>query len=92
MFEVTNNKGVHITFPNGYSISIQWGTINYCGNRARHLVLPSGFGQPVPASITAETAIRNPDDEFVLYKGAEVQGYQSVTEVLETMNYVASLP
>ena len=33
----------------------------------------------------------NPDGGFVLYKGAEVQGYQSVTEVLETMNYVADL-
>ena len=87
MFEVTANKGVHIVFPNGYSISIQWGTINYCGNRAREI----GFGQPVPASITAETAIMNPDGGFVLYKGAEVQGYQSVTEVLETMNYVADL-
>lgn len=88
MFEVTANKGVHIVFPNGYSISIQWGVVNYCGNRARDIE----YGRPVPASSTAETAIRNPDGEFVLYKGAEVQGYQSVTEVLETMNYVASLP
>ena len=88
MFEVTGNKGVHIKFPNGYSISIQWGAVNYCGNRARDIE----YGRPVPASSTAETAIMNPDGEFVLYKGAEVQGYQSVTEVLETMNYVASLP
>jgi len=87
VFKVTANKGVRIVFPNGYSISIQWGVINYCGNRARDIE----YGQPVPASITAETAIRNPDYEFVLYKGAEVQGYQSVTDVLETMNYVAGL-
>jgi hypothetical protein len=87
MFEVTGNKGVYIKFPNGYSISIQWGPVNYCGNHSRDI----GYGKPVPASSTAETAIMNPDGEFVLYKGAEVQGYQSVTEVLETMNYVAGL-
>ena len=88
MFEVTNNKGVRIVFPNGYSISIQWGTINYCGNRDREI----GFGQPVPASITAETAIKDPSGNFVKYKGDDVQGYQTVMNVLETMNYVASLP
>jgi hypothetical protein len=88
VFEVTANKGVHIAFPNGYEISIQWGTINYCGNRAREI----GFGQPVPPSTTAETAIKDPFGNFVNYKGDDVQGYQTVTDVLETMNYVASLP
>lgn len=88
MFEVTANKGVHIIFPNGYSISIQWGTINYCANRG-HDIARNG---PVPPSPTAETAIKDPFGNFIKYKGDEVQGYQSVTEVLETMNYVASLP
>jgi len=87
MFEVTNNKGVHITFPNGYYISIQWGPVNYCSNHGKDIK----YGQPVPASFTAETAIMNPDGEFVLYKGDHVQGYQTVTEVLATMNYVAGL-
>ena len=87
MFEVTGNKGVHITFPNKYSISIQWGGFNYCDNRARDVQM----GQPVPPSSTAETAIIDPSGEFVEYKGDKVQGYQSVTDVLETMNYVANL-
>lgn len=87
MFEVTQNKGVHITFPNKYSISIQWGGFNYCDNRARDVQL----GQPVPPSSTAETAIIDPSGELVDYKGDRVQGYQSVTNVLETMNYAANL-
>ena len=88
MFEVTGNKGVHIKFPNGYSISIQWGAVNYCGNRSRDIE----YGKPVPPSSTAETAIKDPFGNFFKYKGDDVQGYQTVTEVLETMNYVASLP
>jgi len=87
MFEVTGNKGVHITFPNGYTISIQWGAVNYCDNHVKDIE----WGKPVPASSTAETAIKDPEDEFVQYKGDVVQGNQTVTEVLATMNYVAGL-
>jgi len=87
MFEVTQNKGVHITFPNKYSISIQWGAFNYCDNRARD-VRP---GLPVPASSTAETAIIDPNGQFVEYKGVTVQAYQSPAKVLETMNYASTL-
>jgi len=87
MFEVTGNKGVHIKFPNGYAISIQWGAVNYCSNHGKDIQRH----QPVLPSSTAETAIVDPDGEFVLYKGEEVQGYQTVTDVLETMNYVAGL-
>jgi hypothetical protein len=45
----------------------------------------------VPPSSTAETAIIDPSGELVDYKGDRVHGYQSVTDVLETMNYVANL-
>lgn len=31
-FKITNGKGFHITFPNGYTASIQWGWGNYCDN------------------------------------------------------------
>ena len=29
-FVSTENKGCGITFQNGFTISIQWGTMNYC--------------------------------------------------------------
>jgi hypothetical protein len=87
MFEVIQNKGVHIKFENGYSVSIQWGAFNYCDNRARD-VRP---GLSVPASSTAETAIIYPNGKFVEYKGGPVQAYQSPAEVLETMNYASTL-
>jgi hypothetical protein len=87
MFEVIQNRGVHIEFENGYSVSIQWGAFNYCDNRARD-VRP---GLPVPASSTAETAIIDPNGKFVEYKGDTVQAFQLPDEVLETMNYAFTL-
>ena len=29
-FEATQNKGFRMTFENGFAISVQWGTMNYC--------------------------------------------------------------
>lgn len=31
MFGTLRNKGFHITFPNGWTISVQFGIGNYCG-------------------------------------------------------------
>lgn len=32
MFKITSGKGFHISFENGYTISIQFGYGNYCKN------------------------------------------------------------
>lgn len=31
MFRITRSKGFHITFHNGWTISVQFGIDNYCG-------------------------------------------------------------
>ena len=33
MFKITSGKGFHITFQNGWTVSVQWGPGNYCENR-----------------------------------------------------------
>jgi hypothetical protein len=33
MFKITLGKGIHMTFANGWTVSIQWGIGNYCDNR-----------------------------------------------------------
>jgi hypothetical protein len=33
MFKIMNNKGFHMTFDNGFTISVQFGKENYCGSR-----------------------------------------------------------
>lgn len=33
MFKITDNKGFHLTFDNGLTLSCQIGSYNYCDNR-----------------------------------------------------------
>ena len=33
MFKSTQNKGFQLKFANGFEISVQWGTMNYCSRK-----------------------------------------------------------
>lgn len=51
-FDITEGKGFHIRFENGWTISVQIGAGNYCTNRNNFL-----YGQYVGPSYTAEVAV-----------------------------------
>ena len=69
------NNGFHITFKNGYTVSVQFNKRNY-----------SDGGET-----TAEMAAWGPDGEWVkLSEHDDVRGWCSPDEVLEVMNMVAS--
>ncbi len=94
MFEISDNKGFHITFDNGYTVSVQFGFGNMCSNKKLDLKeypIPNG----VPESKTAETALmieHRYDTTFVPYKGNDVQGYQNAKDILDLLTYAESLP
>lgn len=91
-FAITAGKGFHITFDNGYTVSVQWGWGNYCDLRNDHKARESiirGVLQEVTESRTAETAAWGPDGEFL---DGDVNGFQSPAEVLAFLNRVAALP
>jgi hypothetical protein len=88
MFRINDNKGFSITFPNGYTVSVQFGPGNYSSNY--NLSMLDNMGKPMTAN-TAETALIAPDGSFVAYKDDDVQGYQSVTDVLELLQYASQL-
>ena len=88
MFSITDNKGFQISFKNGYSVSVQFGGGNYCSNRDLPI---KDWGNPVPDSDTAETALMTKDG-FVAYQGDDVQGHMSPKDVLELLNYAEGLP
>lgn len=69
------NNGFHMTFKNGYTMSVQFGKTNY-----------SDGGET-----TAEIAAWGPDGQWLsLGEGDDVRGWCSPDEVLEVMNMVAS--
>ena len=88
MFKISDNKGFQITFDNGYTVSVQFGPGNYGSNRTETYATSMNVSQT--ASL-AETALIDPDGEFVKYDGDDVQGYRNPAEVLELLNYAASI-
>ena len=97
-FSITDGKGFQLTFPNGYTVSVQFGwgnyTENYCKPEwiSQYDLQKDKIKQGIyPETQTAETALMN-EGGFVSYKDDEVQGYQTITEVLELLNYAAALP
>ena len=89
MFKTCDQKGFHITFDNGYTVSVQFGAGNYCDNY--DLRIMEYHDKAVPPSRTAETALIAPNGDFVEYKGDDVQGRQTADDVLELLNYAAGL-
>ena len=88
MFCINDNKGFQIKFDNGYTVSVQFGPGNYGSNY--DLSFLDNINKPMTAT-TAETALLDPDGNFVPYKDDDVQGYQSPADILALMNYAASL-
>lgn len=97
-FASTMNKGFHMTFENGYTVSVQWGAGNYCDN---HFPKDMDFSWKKPAeSNTAEVAALDPRGEFLdlfevcpdLNTDGMVAGYLTPEEVLAFMNRIADLP
>ena len=69
------NNGFHMTFENGYTISVQFSKTNY-----------SDGGET-----TAEVAAWDPDRKWVqLSEHDDVRGWCSPNEVLEIMNQIAN--
>ena len=91
-FRITDGKGFHITFENGYTVSVQFGKYNYCSNRDRR---DDEAQQGKDGSGTAETAVWAQDGDLIHINGDDadnVQGWQTPEQVLKTINWAASQP
>ena len=82
MIASTENKGFHLTFTNGYTISVQFGSGNYCNNRNR---------KDTPAYIysckNAEVAYWKNEDksDFI------IDSYCDANQVAELIDHVSKL-
>lgn len=94
MFKITGKKGFHITFKNGYTVSVQFGPGNYCDNYNRQI----GYDDEQcgkDGSSNAECAVWGPAGgmiEHKLFNGNAVGNRMSPKQVLELMNWAANQP
>lgn len=86
-FKICNQKGFHVTFANGWTVSVQFGRGNYCDNYDA----VGSWGDPVPPSRTAEIAAwPSGGDMIVIDDGDTVRGYVSPDELLAFMAEIAA--
>ncbi len=91
-FKITSKKGFHITFENGWTVSVQFGPGNYCDNYDRFRIGEEDEEAGEAGSSTAECAVWGPDGEMVEYPGwgETVSNRSSAEEVLELLKWAAN--
>ena len=84
-FDITAQQGFHITFENGWTVSVQFGRGNYCANRFNSIWDVSG-------SKDAEIAAWDANGKwFEDENGNTVQGHMKADDVLAFMNKIAAM-
>jgi hypothetical protein len=89
-FKITEKKGFHITFKNGYTVSVQFGPGNYCDNYDMRIWDDSEKAGK-QGSTTAECAVWAKDGELIPHFDTDsVSNRSTPEEVLELLNWAAS--
>lgn len=92
-FRITNGKGFHVTFDNGFTVSVQFGYGNYCENRYEgdsNEYNQRRLGEQ--GSATAEVAVWGPDGKFVkLDEYDDVCGYVTPEQVALLLHRVSTI-
>ena len=91
MFAITEGKGFQITFPNGWTVSVQFGPGNYCSNRYAGF---SGSANPRNSNVyqcdDAEVAVFDASGEIVrITPWDQVEGDVSPERVAEIIAIVS---
>ncbi len=90
MFKSTNNHGYQMTFPNGLTISVQWGTGNYCDRKNLNRSLSDPYEDlktNIINSTTAEIAVWDENDSGNL---VPLEEYDDVIGYCDTI-FVANM-
>jgi hypothetical protein len=93
MFKSSSNKGFSLTFENGNTVSVQWGSANYCS--PTHA---AGRGAPLDAPMkteiwsaeNAEVAAWNEAGEWHNFGYDTVDGWKTTNDVAAFIDFVAN--
>jgi hypothetical protein len=93
MFRITGDSGFHMTFENGWTISVQFGIGYYCDNRNYEMYTVEADRQAArDGCVNAEIAGFSPDGKMYDFDTDTVKGWVSADEVLTWMNKFANMP
>ena len=89
-FIATQNKGFGMTFDNGFTISVQWGTGNYCEKKNLGADIDEEMKTKRWESRTAEIAVFKDTGIVPVGKSDDVIGWCSADEVATIISIVQS--
>ena len=90
MFKITGKKGFHITFENGFTVSVQFGPGNYCDNYDMEIGRDEERAGK-EGSYTAECAVWGSDGEMIdRWDGNTVSNRSTAEEVLALLNWASA--
>ena len=82
-FASIQNRGFQMKFENGLTISVMFGTMNYCERRKFDLDYSSEMKIDAVQSANAEIAIWDENDNWFNFGTDQVKGWCSTDEVAE---------
>jgi hypothetical protein len=88
MFRIVAGKGFQLTFSNGWTVSVQFGSGNYCERRQDEW---NTKPEDLHSSKDAEFAAWDKDGVWLSADGDEVKGYCSSDEVAAFIEFVSKL-
>jgi hypothetical protein len=90
MFKTTSRNGFHISFGNGYTVSVQWNPGNYCSNPRGSST--DNFDGHRMTCATAEVAAWKDNGLWLrLGEDDDVIGWQTAEEVAAIIDRVSKL-
>ena len=90
MFTACQNKGFQMTFPNGWTVSVQWGPMNYCEKKSFSAKWNAPEKEAFWTSETAEIAAWDKNNVWYEFDNDTVDGWKTPTEVMEFMTMIAA--
>tara|TARA_R100001594_G_scaffold116334_1_gene151298 strand:- start:178 stop:516 length:339 start_codon:yes stop_codon:yes gene_type:complete len=95
MFRTNSNKGFFMEFENGFGISVQWGTMNYCSVKnlesgvMTEMVGNSKEFRNAWESNTAEIAVFKGEKMMSVGDNDQVQGWLTTNDVAKVIEIVS---
>ncbi len=82
MIRIKNNKGFHLKFDNGLTISVQIGVGNYCNNKDYTKIIDFERTQITVECYDAEIAIWDEENTWFSFDGGDiVKGWVTTQEI-----------
>lgn len=95
MLSITDGRGFQMTFSNGWTVSVQFGTMNYCANRSfgsTDKEINPQREEHIWNCENAEIAAWDKDNNWFPFVTDNVEGWQNSNQVAEFIQKIANLP